>query len=230
MMMRNRTRFFGSAAVLAALVGVGLATPGCQDPSRETPPAPAPEASFAEQAEAVRRGASDQIRVDQGRVTDEQLDALDGLQDKLRRINLSHTEVTDAGLSRIAGMRKLIQLRLASNRITDAGLECLEQLKELRHLHLIDAPIGDAGLEHLQTACRSATGRARAFRRRAFSRRSARRRSRGVSPAGPPSARLSRGKKPFPPTGLLPGRAYVILIAVFFCGPSPPGNWRITLP
>ncbi|MEX0677869.1 MAG: hypothetical protein WD063_12380 [Pirellulales bacterium] len=108
------------------------------------------EPSFLAQAEAVREGRSEQIRLDHTSVGDRQLDELDGLEDKLRRINLSHSDITDAGLERIAHMRKLIQLRLASDRVTDAGLACLTELKELKHLHLIDAPIGDAGLEHLE--------------------------------------------------------------------------------
>lgn len=149
-MMAKKSTSFGRATILAALFGVGLASPACRDrPANETQVAEPPEASFVEQAEDVRKGRSDQIRVDHARVTDEQLDALDGLADSLRRINLSHTDVTDVGLARITGMRKLIQLRLASDRITDAGLVSLADLADLRHLHLIDAPIGDTGLGHL---------------------------------------------------------------------------------
>ena len=138
------------AAALAGLVVVALGTPACNDPPANEPIVTgASEPGFAEQAAAVRQGRSEQIRLDHTSVRDEQLDDLDGLEDKLRRINLSHSDITDAGLERIARMRKLIQLRLASDRVTDAGLACLEELKELRHLHLIDAPITDAGLEHL---------------------------------------------------------------------------------
>jgi hypothetical protein len=108
-----------------------------------------PEVSFAEQAEAVRAGQSDTIRLVRAPVGDADLSALDGLEDSLRRINLSHTSISDAGLARIAGMHELIQLRLASDRVTDAGLEHLPDLTELRHLHLIDMPISDAGLAHL---------------------------------------------------------------------------------
>ena len=137
---------------LAALLSLALSSPGCTDPSTTAPDALAtPEPSFAAQSEAVRQGTSDQIRLDRTRVTDADLDQLDGLNDNLRRINLSQSEITDAGLARIATMPKLVQLRLASGRMTDAGLECLGQLKELRHLHLIGMPIGDAGLKHLHS-------------------------------------------------------------------------------
>ena len=134
--------------VYSVAIAVGL--PACTDAvPTGRPPAERAEPGFAAQAAAVRRGESDQIRLDHTPVDDQTLHALDGLQDKLRRINLSHSNITDAGLAQIVEMRKLIQLRLASDRLTDAGLECLVKLSELRHLHLIDAPITDAGLEWL---------------------------------------------------------------------------------
>ena len=138
---------FAATVAAAALLVAGF---GC---TRRGPPEPvaAPsEPTFAEQADAVRAGRSEQIRVDQALVTDEQLVELDGLEDKLRRLNLSKTTITDEGLARIAGLRRLEQLRLASSAITDAGLADLAQLSKLRHLHLIDAPVTDAGLEHLR--------------------------------------------------------------------------------
>jgi hypothetical protein len=131
-------------ALLALALAAALATPACRGPDADPD-----EPGFATQAEAVRRGRSDQIRLDHTPVGDEQLDALAGLEDKLRRINLSHSRISDAGLARIAGMRKLEQLRLASDQVTDAGLESLKDLKNLRHLHLIGMPITDAGLAHL---------------------------------------------------------------------------------
>jgi hypothetical protein len=126
---------------------------GCASCSRRAAveePRPAKgEPSFAAQAEAVRRGESEQIRLDHTLVDDEQLGALAGLEDKLRRINLSQTSITDAGLAEIGAMHRLEQLRLASGRISDEGLAALAKLKNLRHLHLIDAPITDAGVAHL---------------------------------------------------------------------------------
>jgi Leucine-rich repeat (LRR) protein len=137
---------------ISAILTLALAVLGCIEPTATSPdPAAPPEASFAEQANAVRAGASDQIRLDHTPVHDADLDQLDGLEGNLRRINLSRTDITDAGLARIAAMPKLIQLRLASNQITDAGLQHLNQLKDLRHLHLIDTPITDAGLDHLHS-------------------------------------------------------------------------------
>ena len=137
-------------ASLAGLLAIALGLPACNDLPRSEPAVNrASEASFAEQAEAVREGRSDQIRLEHTSAGDKQLAELDGLEDPLRRINISHSDITDAGLARIARMRNLIQLRLASEKVTDAGLACLEELEELRHLHLIDMPISDTGLVHL---------------------------------------------------------------------------------
>ncbi len=142
----DRLRDPVAIATVTVVLTAGLACTPSQPPPTSTPP----EASFAKQAAAVREGRSVGIRVDRQPVTDGDLAELDGLQDKLRRLNLSHTTITDAGLARIAQMHELEQLRLESAAITDAGLADLEQLTKLRHLHLIDAAITDAGLEHLE--------------------------------------------------------------------------------
>jgi hypothetical protein len=114
-------------------------------PAHETPSEP----SFAAQAAAVRAGESTQIRLDHSVVTDADLNQLTGLEDKLRRINLSRTEITSEGMKRLGTMHQLEQLRLASVRVDDAGLAPLADLKQLRFLHLLDMPITGAGIDHL---------------------------------------------------------------------------------
>jgi Leucine Rich repeat len=149
-MRREKRSQVCRGAWLAVVFALVLATAGCsRRDGGEKPHVELTEPGFAAQAEAVRQGRSDAIRLDHTLVRDEQLDELDGLEDKLRRLNLSQTHISDAGLARIAGMRKLEQLRLASDRVTDAGLARLVDLKELRHLHLIGMPISDEGLTHL---------------------------------------------------------------------------------
>ena len=69
------------------------------------------------------------IRLDHTRVTDADLVALDGLADNLRRLNLSHTEVSDEGMARIGRMRHLEQLRISSPRVDDDGLQPIADLK-----------------------------------------------------------------------------------------------------
>jgi hypothetical protein len=131
-----------SAAVWSAIVMLGC--------NRESSPQTAPpEASLSEQAQAVREGRADTIRLDHATVGDDDLGQLDGLENKLLRINLSQTSLTDAGLARLCRFERLEQLRVMSPGVTDAGLAPLKDIQHLRHLHLIGAPLGDAGLEHL---------------------------------------------------------------------------------
>ncbi len=138
------------AAVWHGLVLAALAL-ACSPRVVEPPSIETHEDSFAEQARAVRDGRSTQIRLDAAEVTDDDLNHLRGLEDKLRRINLSRTRVTDDGLKLLGTMHKLEQLRLSGPNISDAGLKAVAQLSGLRFLHLIDAPITDVGLDQLHS-------------------------------------------------------------------------------
>lgn len=138
----NASRLLGTI-----LLAVSLAA--CSHDSPRPSTATAAEASFAQQVRAVREGSSSQIRLDRAPVTDADLQQLDGLEDKLERINLSRTDISDQGLALLGKMQRLVQLRLASHRITDAGMAHLKPLAGLRFLHLIGAPVGDRGLETL---------------------------------------------------------------------------------
>lgn len=134
-----------------ATVCLAMSTVGCIGESNPdaAPPGP-PEASLSDQAQAVRDGRADTIRLDHTTVRDNDLEQLDGLEDKLLRVNLSQTSLTDTGLAHLCRFKQLEQLRLMSPDLTDAGLACLKDLEHLRFLHLMGAPLGDAGLEHLQ--------------------------------------------------------------------------------
>ncbi len=122
---------------------------GCSRPASESASKHPPEPTLAEQAQAVRDGESNQLRLDHTLVRDQDLQQLDGLETKLLRINFSKTEITDAGLKTLSRMQGLEQVRLASPKISDDGLAALENLSQLRFLHLLDMPITDAALTHL---------------------------------------------------------------------------------
>jgi hypothetical protein len=107
------------------------------------------ESTLVEQAEGVRDGRSNQLRLARTLVHDSDLSVLDGLESKLQRVNFSRTDITDLGFERLCHMKNLEQLRLASSHVTDMGLAGLKNLNNLRFLHLIDMPITDAGLDHL---------------------------------------------------------------------------------
>jgi len=65
-------------------------------------------------------------------------------------VDLSGTQVSDAGLEQLRGLMNLRQLDLDDTQITGAGLKHLHGLTNLHWLMLEDTQISDAGLEHLK--------------------------------------------------------------------------------
>ena len=83
-------------------------------------------------------------------VTDATVEGLECLAE-LRSLKLEYTLLTDAGLSKIAGLKTLRALELSWNeKTTDAGLTHVEGLAELRSLTLEGNTITDRGLAHLK--------------------------------------------------------------------------------
>ncbi len=64
-------------------------------------------------------------------------------------LDLRHTEVTDAGLKELAGLKSLQTLDLWGSKVTDAGLKELAGLKSLQTLELRNTQVTDAGLKEL---------------------------------------------------------------------------------
>ena len=69
---------------------------------------------------------------------------------QLEELHLEYTQVTDAGLERIAGLTQLRWLDLSYTRVTDAGLKNLKQLVRLADLRLIGTQAAGKGLVHLK--------------------------------------------------------------------------------
>ncbi len=69
---------------------------------------------------------------------------------KVRRLVLSKTQVTDAGLVHLKRFHKLEDLELEHTQVTDAGLQHLKGLVTLQILYLNDTQVTDAGLVHLK--------------------------------------------------------------------------------
>ena len=68
-------------------------------------------------------------------------------------VDLSRTNVTDAGLVHLKGLTNLELLYLGNNKKnTDAGLEHLKGLASLQRLFLEDTKVTDEGVKKLQTA------------------------------------------------------------------------------
>lgn len=82
-------------------------------------------------------------------VTDADLALLAGLEPNLVGLDLSRTQVSDAGLARLAAFPRLQRLKLCATDIGDAGLAPLARLARLEVLNLYATRVTDAGLEHL---------------------------------------------------------------------------------
>ena len=88
------------------------------------------------------------LAIDDPQVTDAELSRFAGMTDLLT-LDLSGTRVTGSGLGRLGGLAKLWKLSLDTAPVTGPGLEQLERLPRLTALHLADTPIADRGLKHL---------------------------------------------------------------------------------
>jgi hypothetical protein len=80
-------------------------------------------------------------------IKDEHLASVGAVRDVIW-VNLAGTEITDAGLKHLKGL-KLKKLHLERTKIGDAGLAHLKECKDLEYLNLYGSKVTDAGLEHL---------------------------------------------------------------------------------
>jgi hypothetical protein len=80
--------------------------------------------------------------------TDADLAYLRGL-DQLYRVDVSGSQITDAGLRPLGDLPALQILLLNDTNITGDGLRNLRGLKHIHHIGLDDTPMTDAGLKHL---------------------------------------------------------------------------------
>jgi len=69
---------------------------------------------------------------------------------ELQRLDLTNTQLTDAGLLHLETLTNLIWLKLEGTRITDSGLLHLKGLTKLQYLNLGKTQVSDAGLVHLK--------------------------------------------------------------------------------
>jgi uncharacterized membrane protein len=74
---------------------------------------------------------------------------LSGIREQVLWLDLSGTDLTDAGCPSLAELKHLSRLNLSDTRITDQGLTPLTSLKELRHLNLTGTGVTAKGLRTL---------------------------------------------------------------------------------
>lgn len=80
---------------------------------------------------------------------DKNLELLKPVANQVKWMDLARTQVTDAGLANLAGMKNLTRLHLENTKITDAGLEHLKGLANLEYLNLYGTQVTDAGIQKL---------------------------------------------------------------------------------
>lgn len=88
-------------------------------------------------------------RKPEDRVTDEWLRQLVG-QDHLRRLELSGTGITSAGLIHLKDLRSLERLNICLTAVDDRGFEHLAGLTKMRRMVICASKITGSGFEHLQ--------------------------------------------------------------------------------
>lgn len=77
------------------------------------------------------------------------LDALLPVAESIVSLDLARTQVTDAGLAKVAKMSALKELRLDNTGIGDAGLVHLSGLKNLEYLNVYGSKVTDGGIQNL---------------------------------------------------------------------------------
>lgn len=80
---------------------------------------------------------------------DEKVKVLLPLKAHIAQLDLGRTIITDAALSTVAEMDKLVLLDLRQTKVTDAGLAALTKLTKLQTINLFGTEISDAGMKHL---------------------------------------------------------------------------------
>jgi hypothetical protein len=81
--------------------------------------------------------------------SDQELGLVANLQ-KLERLNLNGSSITDAGLAAVRALRNLDALLLVATHTSDAGLVNLKDLSRLTLLDLDQTRVTDGGLAHLR--------------------------------------------------------------------------------
>ena len=80
---------------------------------------------------------------------DEQLAALEPVAERVVWLDIGRTQVTDAGLAAIGGMRNLERLHLEQTAVTDGGMKHLAGLTQLEYLNLYGTEVTAAIFEPL---------------------------------------------------------------------------------
>ena len=135
-------RYFLLIIAVVALVGCGGKKPKQQAEANATV-TPKPESPKAVTVNItnpiVEKAIRKSLEKPEGKLTEADLA-------KVTSLNLSDTQITDAGLNEVAKLQQLTDLYLDYTKITDAGLKEVAKMKQLEWLGLHYTKITDAGL------------------------------------------------------------------------------------
>ena len=134
----------GMKQILVMMAAV-LALVGCSNETPEPSPASDPAATAYEKLIAdpiAEKAVRKSLKKPEGELTAGDLE-------KVTRLILADTQITDVGLKEVAKLQKLKQLYLQRTKITDAGLKEVAHLQQLTYLELYGTQITDAGLKEV---------------------------------------------------------------------------------
>lgn len=103
----------------------------------------------------VQRLASDSplvavdFRLTRDEATDEKIASAAVIADHVADLDLSRSQITDAGTEILKEMPRLVRLNLSKTGIGDSALDNLTGLKDLRYLNLYETKVTDAGLKKI---------------------------------------------------------------------------------
>ncbi|MFT5466534.1 MAG: hypothetical protein ACI8UO_001634 [Verrucomicrobiales bacterium] len=87
--------------------------------------------------------------VERDNTKDENIATIAAIGGNIAQLDLSRTQITDAGLAPLSELPRLTRLDLHSTQITDAGLAHLSGLKNLMYLNLYDTQVSDKAVDAL---------------------------------------------------------------------------------
>ena len=67
----------------------------------------------------------------------------------LKKLHLEKTDIGDAGLKHLKGLKELEYLNLYGTQVSDAGLEALKEMKSLKKLYVWKTKVTEAGIKKL---------------------------------------------------------------------------------
>ena len=129
--------------MLAVVVLVGCGEKDLRAPQAKNPQAPKATSAKLIADPIVEKAVREKLEKPEGELTEADLEKV---------IDLSFTQITDAGLKEVAKLQQLTHLLLNYTQITDAGLKDVAKLQRLEALSLFGTKVTEASEAELKGA------------------------------------------------------------------------------